>query len=137
LGYFTPEELAELRELRVRMQQLPTPDDLTEYRRLNRRFHQTIYTASRSGYLIRTLDQMWSTFPTMLLGNFSQTASQALPDYDSLELDEHDAVVAALENGDSDEAEECMRQHIEATHRKLLLTLGKDPASVGQTHMVT
>ncbi len=34
---------------------------------------------SRHAYLVRTLNQMWTIFPTMLLTNFAQTAVAPIP----------------------------------------------------------
>jgi len=119
----TAEELAELRRLQAEMQRNLAPHQVAEYRQLNRRFHQIIYTASRRDYLIRTLNQMWETFPTMLIGNFALTAVQPLPARDDLDTVEHMAIIAALEAGDADQAETLVRQHIETTGRQLVATL--------------
>ncbi len=59
----TEQELAELDRLLVELERHPGRESLSDHRNLNRRFHQVIYTASRHGYLVRTLDQMWTAFP--------------------------------------------------------------------------
>jgi DNA-binding GntR family transcriptional regulator len=125
----TPEELDELRDLRAQMEENLALDRLSEYRRLNRRFHQVIYTASRRDYLVRTLNQLWSTFPMMLLTNFTHTATQALPERDSKDFEEHDAIIAALQSGDGGQAEQSIRQHIEEACRLFVsvLNLTDDP----------
>ena len=108
----TREELAELRDLHSQMSQLLDPSALTEYREGNRRFHQLIYSASRHTYLIRTLNQMWATLPTMLLANYATTAHTPLPTRDDIDVREHAAIIAALEARDADLAETLMRAHI-------------------------
>jgi DNA-binding GntR family transcriptional regulator len=124
-----PEELDELRHLRAQMEANLSQNGLPQYRHLNRRFHQAIYTASRRDYLVRTLNQLWSTFPMMLLSNYPGTATQALPDSDAKDFAEHDAIIAALASGDSDQAERLVRHHIEGACRLFVsvLDLNDDP----------
>jgi DNA-binding GntR family transcriptional regulator len=98
------------------------PKHLTEYRELNRLFHQTIFKASRRNYLVRTLDQIWAAFPTMLWSDFIQTAEIPLPER-ATDRQEHDAILAALEKRDADEAERLMRRHIETAGRQLAAVL--------------
>lgn len=119
----TPEEITRLRELAERMNQNLDPQNLSEYRELNRQFHLTIIHASRRAYLIRTLVQMWESFPTMLLSNFARTADQPLPERDAVDLVEHTQIIAALEERDSRRAQECLRAHIESAADFLLRTV--------------
>jgi DNA-binding GntR family transcriptional regulator len=119
----TPEELDELRDLRAQMERNLAQDRLSEYRHLNRRFHQVVYSASRRDYLVRTLNQLWSAFPMMLLSNYPGTATQALPESDDKDHDEHDGIIAALERGDGDEAERLVRHHIEGACRLFVSVL--------------
>jgi DNA-binding GntR family transcriptional regulator len=122
----TPEELAELRQVHVLMAQKLAPEDLAEYRELNRRFHQIVYLASRRTYLIRTLNQMWASFPVMLFGHFASTATRPLPERDAQDVEEHQAILAALQNRDGDEAERLVNLHIETTRQQLLAVLESD-----------
>jgi DNA-binding GntR family transcriptional regulator len=115
----TAEELAELGDVLAHMKKRLAPRHLAEYRALNRRFHTIICHASRRAYLIRTLNQMWAAFPTMLLSNFAQTAQVSLPERDDSDIQEHEAIVAALERHDATLAEQLMRQHIQASGHKL------------------
>ena len=121
----TPREIAELKKLQEQMEENLAPQEVATYRDLNRRFHQTIYTASRRGYMIRTLNQMWAAFPTMLVGNFAATAANPLPDRDTPDISEHHALIVALENHDADATEEAMRYHIGETSRQLVHALRK------------
>lgn len=118
-----PAEIEELKRLQTEMEQNLAPDNVTRYRELNRRFHQLIYSASRREYLIRTLGQMWAAFPTMLIGNFAATADNPLPERDNSDMFEHHAIITALEQGDSLQAEAVMKEHILTTGRQLVKML--------------
>jgi DNA-binding GntR family transcriptional regulator len=119
----TPREITEIKKLQELMEANLAPEQLATYRDLNRRFHSVIFAASRRGYLIRTLTQMWAAFPTMLVGNFAVTADNPLPNRDTIDRDEHHALIDALENHDPDRAEQAMRYHVEETGRQLVRAL--------------
>jgi DNA-binding GntR family transcriptional regulator len=125
----TDEELAELHSLLGQMKQRMAPEELQEYRDLNRRFHQTIYAASRRSYLIRTLAQLWEAFPTMLWGNYFRTALATLPDRDANDTHEHDEILAALEAHDAVHAEQLVRRHIQAAFQSLIDALNSNGIS--------
>jgi DNA-binding GntR family transcriptional regulator len=110
----TADEFSELRRLFEELQRHPADEDVLRHRDLHRRFHQLIYAASRHAYLIRSLDQMWAAFPTMMLANFAKTARQPLG-RGAAAMAEHAGIMAAVEARDPDRAEALMRQHIEAT----------------------
>jgi DNA-binding GntR family transcriptional regulator len=114
------EELDELRALATRMAECQTPQDLTEYRELNRRFHGAIFNASRRSYLVRTLAQLWSAFPTMLWSNVPRVATASVPERDQPDVEEHAAIIAALAAHDPVAAERAVRTHIEAAGKSLL-----------------
>ncbi|MCB8952577.1 MAG: GntR family transcriptional regulator [Ardenticatenales bacterium] len=126
-GIITPEELRQLAQLLAEMRQNRAPEQLAVYRQLNRRFHESVFTASRRGYLIRVLKQMWDTLPTMLWSNFAQTASQSLPERDLRDEREHAAILDALTAGDGAAAEEAMRRHIENAGIQLITALQNTP----------
>lgn len=119
----TPEELEHLRQLHAEMQDNLSPEQIAAYRRLNRRFHELIYTASRRQYLIRVLTQLWATYPTMLWGNFAQTAVSPLPARDATDQQEHAAIIHALACHDGAAAEAFMQSHIATVADALLATL--------------
>lgn len=108
----TDEELTELHQILDLMRENFSPAQLNEYRHLNRQFHQLVYTACRRTYLVRTLNQMWSIFPTMLWSNFPETAIHPLPVRDNIDIQEHEAVLSALEKRNGLEAQQLMTQHI-------------------------
>lgn len=121
----TASELAELRRLYDAMMERTAPELVAEYRVLNRTFHQLIAAASRRPYLIRSLAQIWSSFPSMLWGNFSTTAARSLPERDASDPQEHAAILAALEHRDPDGAEYAARSHVEISGRQLASALAR------------
>lgn len=125
-AHITPDELAGLWQIHAQISACQLPDQISEYRRLNRQFHELIFQASRSRYLMRALRQMWSAFPTMLWGNFAQTAVSTLPTRDATDQQEHEAILMALEARDSTQAEIAMRHHIEAVGIELIAMLGAE-----------
>ena len=113
----TQDEFIELERLRVEMERHLAPEDVNAYREFNRQFHKLIATASRREYLIRTLTQMWSVFPTMLIANF---VAQPLPQRDNPDIAEHRAIVDAIRRHDAVEAENVVKEHIIATGQQLV-----------------
>lgn len=118
--HIQPKRVAELRSLQGQMEAHMGPEALDTYRDLNRRFHETIFVASKRPYLIRTLRQMWEAFPTMLWSNFPGVATSSLSDRDLADAQEHRAIIAALVRGDADGAEARVREHIDAAGRQLV-----------------
>jgi DNA-binding GntR family transcriptional regulator len=116
----TAENLSELRELHAQMGKSLTPESFSEYSYLNRRFHRVVYTASQRDYLIRALDQIWTAFPTMMMSYFAQATTETVAERHARDLEEHAAIVDALERRSSEEAEELMRQHIDENCEELL-----------------
>jgi DNA-binding GntR family transcriptional regulator len=125
----TPEELAELRALAIQIEERLAPEDLAKHRELNRRFHEVIFTASRRAYLVHALKQLWMVFPSMLWGSLSATANKRTVEQDMIDIEEHRAIISALENRNATEAERAMRQHIEAAGNRLLHVLMNDTNS--------
>lgn len=129
--HISAKEIAELHSLWSQMQANLAPERIPVYRQLNRQFHQIIYNASQREYLMRTLNQLWLTFPMMLLSSFPQTAEQVLPGRDETDQAEHKAIIAALENHDDKEAEHLMQQHIDGACDKLLAAIHRGEGSPG------
>lgn len=119
----TDDEIRELTDLHHRMLRCVTPQELPEYRELNRRFHSLIFTASRRSYLIRSLGQLWAAFPTMLWSNIPHAAQESAPGRDEADAAEHEAIVKAIASRDPDAAEAAVRAHIEAAGKALLSVL--------------
>jgi DNA-binding GntR family transcriptional regulator len=128
--HITSGELAELRALATQMEDCLSAECLAESRELNRRFHEVIFIASRRTYLIHALRQLWRVFPSMLWGSFPATATERFSEQDAYDVEEHRAIIDALEEGNAALAEQVMRQHIEDAGSRLLATLtaGTDSA---------
>jgi DNA-binding GntR family transcriptional regulator len=117
------DQLAELKQTNDEIEQQRNRGNWTPYRQLNRRFHRLIYSASRHAYLVRALDQMWSAFPTMLLGNFSKTATTPIPQRAESDKHEHNEILSALESRDGECAKRLMQAHIEESARRIAAVL--------------
>ncbi len=121
--HITPGEVEAMTELFERMCRCKTPEDLVEYRELNRRFHSTIFKASRRSFLERTLAHLWSAFPTMLWSNVPRVATASAPERDEPDIEEHRAILDALRGHDPDAADRAVRRHIEAAGGTLLAAM--------------
>jgi DNA-binding GntR family transcriptional regulator len=117
------EAIAELERLYERMVRCKTPDDIVEYRELNRLFHSGIFGASGRSYLVRTLAQLWAAFPTMLWSNVPRVARDSVPERDAPDIEEHTAILDALRAHDPDAAERAVRRHIEAAGGSLVAAM--------------
>jgi DNA-binding GntR family transcriptional regulator len=119
----TFEELCELKRLHEAMLALDNvtmPENVEAIRQLNRDFHLQIIHASHRAYLIRTLEQMWSWFPTMLWSQYALEADAASPSRTGSDNRDHGEIVAALEARNPVKAEDAMRRHIEQTRQALM-----------------
>jgi DNA-binding GntR family transcriptional regulator len=116
----TDNELGELAVLHEQMVRCKNPEELREYRELNRRFHSLIFSASRRSYIVRTLAQLWSAFPTMLWSNIPRIAVASVPGRDEPDAAEHAEIVAALTARDPERAERAVRRHIKSAGAMLV-----------------
>lgn len=116
----TDEQIIVLKNLQTEMEANVAPDQIVKYRQLNRDFHQAIYQLCSRNYLVRTLDQMWKIFPSMLFGHYSETFRHPLTIRDETDIIEHQAIITALEKRNPEDAEQAVRTHIENTCRDLL-----------------
>jgi DNA-binding GntR family transcriptional regulator len=123
----TGEEVAELQALHEAMAACAFPGELRAYRELNRRFHSVIFTASGRSYLVRTLAQLWSAFPTMLWSNIPRVAVTSVPERDLPDIAEHAEIVAAFAAHDPDRTERAVRNHIRAAAESLLSAIRGQP----------
>ncbi len=99
------------------------PEQLPEYRDLNRRFHLVIIRASRRAYLVRSLTQLWAAFPTMLWGSIPGVAEASVPGRDDPDTAEHEEIIAALAAKDPDRAERAIQRHIESAGQALVAAM--------------
>ncbi|MFK7875039.1 MAG: GntR family transcriptional regulator [Paracoccaceae bacterium] len=100
----TPEEVELLRDMvTADMQLLNDPAALS---RANRRFHQQIHLASHNRYLVQQLDLVHRTMALMA------TTSLAADGRSQIAMNEHDAIVSAIEAKDEATAGAALRDHI-------------------------
>jgi DNA-binding GntR family transcriptional regulator len=117
--HITPKEIAALKRLVDEMATAFASKKWNEYRELNRQFHQGIYATSRHPFLTRTLNQLWTAYPTMMLSNFPGPIRKRR----TLNTREHLAIINALETRDATRAERLMRAHIEESVRRIQVML--------------
>lgn len=100
----TPEEMAVLRDMLEADRKLV--DDPEAMSRANRRFHKQIHLASHNRFLVKQLDLVHRSMA--LLASTSIAAEGRTKDT----LEEHEEIVAAIEDGDGDRADKALRDHI-------------------------
>jgi len=99
-----PEEIRILWEMVARDRALA--DDPDALARANKRFHHQIHLASHNRYLIQQLEMVRRSMALVA------TTSLAAPGRAARALDEHEALVRAIEARDGAAAEEVIRAHI-------------------------
>ena len=80
--------------------------DPSSLARSNRRFHKQIHLASHNRFLIKQLDLVHRSMALMA------TTSLAADGRGAMAVEEHQAIVTAIADGDSTEASEKLRNHI-------------------------
>ncbi len=100
----TPEEVRVLRKMISADRKLI--DDPEALSLANRRFHKQIHLASHNRYLVQQLDLVHRTMALLA------TTSLAVEGRSQGALDEHDAIVTAIENGNGDAAYAALKKHI-------------------------
>ena len=80
--------------------------DPSSLARSNRRFHKQIHLASHNRFLIKQLDLVHRSIALMA------TTSLAAVGRGAVAVEEHQAIVTAIADGDSTEASEKLRDHI-------------------------
>lgn len=135
-GCIAEAALDRLRETLDAMCEHMGQEALPTYRALNRQFHQTIAEACGREYLERELKQLWDTFPNMLWNTFATTSAQSLPERDANDLEQHEAILAALRAHDPAAAERAMVAHINSAGQDLIAALQKTQgATAGHSPM--
>ena len=82
--------------------------------RANKRFHRLIHLASHNRFLVQQLDLVHRSMALMA------TTSFAAEGRDMKALDEHDAIVAAIEAGDGEAAARALKVHISRAYETRL-----------------
>lgn len=108
----TPSQLEQMRELVDRYQKAdPTDRDLLID--LDRRFHHLLAEAAHNKFLREEMDQFYS----LSLRIWHLALNYIQPE--DLDVRAHEEVLAAIEDGDSERAEQRMREHIQYFHRTI------------------
>ncbi|NLT05621.1 MAG: GntR family transcriptional regulator [Solirubrobacterales bacterium] len=110
-GSATPEQIAELRALHERM--LEVEDNPVALGELNRQFHDLIVGFAGSRKLEVALRAISMSMPT------NASFLTQFPEWRKRVGAEHEAIIAAIEGGDGDRADELMREHVAAAGRHL------------------
>ena len=105
------------------MKALFAAKNLTAYREVNQQFHELIYLSSQRVYLIQNLDKLWSSFPTLIQGNFPQSGNQLYQDLDRRDYEEHHEIIKSLKNRDPEAAEAAIKKHIDHAGKDLIKNL--------------
>lgn len=106
----TPAEIAAMRDLLERQTRTPH-DDLPSLARLNRLFHEVVYRAARNRYLVDVLDSFERSL-ALLPGTTYAAAGRP-----AVALEQHSALLAAIERRDAAAAETRARTHIRDAER--------------------
>ena len=96
--------------------------DPSSLARSNRRFHKQIHLASHNRFLIKQLDLVHRSMALMA------TTSLAADGRGAVAVEEHQAIVTAIANGDSTEASEKLRDHISVA---FITRLKQDSLKIG------
>ena len=114
-----PEEVRVLREMVTNdFTLLGDPQALAK---ANRRFHRQIHLASHNRYLIQQLEMVHRTMALLATTTFAADGR------DSIALEEHDAIVTAIENGDGTTAAEALKAHISMAYQTRLMMDAEAP----------
>ena len=103
-SHATVEEMKVLRDMVEGDRKLV--DDPIALARTNRRFHKMIHLASHNRYLVQQLDLVYRSMALMA------TSSLAAEGRGVIAVDEHDAIVTAIENRNGDAAYDALKMHI-------------------------
>lgn len=114
-------QIAEMRSCLARMRAAQT---WRQYEAWDNRLHRLIAEATQNAMMLALLDTLNAVRRAVAWGR--PRTNKVTPDPDHHSFHEHDAIVAAIENGEADHAAAAMRRHLESVERKLL---GQQPAT--------
>jgi DNA-binding GntR family transcriptional regulator len=120
----TPETLERLKENLKEAERLTEQDQMARRRELNIEFHLSICWASGRQYLVRLLEALWGWFPSVMLYEGMLRQRELLPARLEREMQEHWAILEALEKRDAEQAEKETRRHIRNLSQELTEVLG-------------
>jgi DNA-binding GntR family transcriptional regulator len=120
----TDEELERLKEDLRELEGCTSQDRIAQRRQLNDKFHLSICRASGRQYLIRLLETLWRWFPSVILYEGAFRQEELVLARMDREVQEHWAILEALERRDARQAEEETRRHIQNLSQELTEVLG-------------
>jgi DNA-binding GntR family transcriptional regulator len=108
----TPALLAELRQSLKRQRVLLKANEKAHYIQEDASFHAKLAQSTKNSYLCSVLENIQNQIWLSRRASYDLSSSTA-PDY-------HDAILKALEDSDSDKAQEAMRAHIRNVRERLV-----------------
>jgi DNA-binding GntR family transcriptional regulator len=113
LPHLTPQDIEELGRLQAEMRHYAAADDADGFFAANRAFHALIVERSRNDYLKGIY------FPLMDQMRRHVSSSLGLRGGLARSIEEHQAILGAVQAGDADEAARLLREHIHVPQRAL------------------
>jgi len=98
------ESIAGLEAMLDEMERARDELDFSRFRRINYQFHTTIYQASGSKILCEMIERLWPRFATHVL--------QVIPGRDQQSMIQHQAIMEAIKQRDTDASARRMVEHI-------------------------
>lgn len=117
----TSADIAEMRNCLARTHQAET---WRQYEAWDNRLHRAIGEAAQNGLLLGLLDTLNAVRRAVTWGRLRRDPLKPSPSHHSFE--EHEALVAAIEERDPGRAAAAMRTHLRSVERNLLSRLGAD-----------
>jgi len=114
-------ELLELKETQAAFEK--AKNDPRKMAPLNQRFHFTLLQMAKNRFLTRAVETMQRTI--LVLG----PSTLADPKRAAIAIEEHRAIIQAVEKGDADKAEAIMSQHLKNAQRSRIRQYQQEPWS--------
>lgn len=109
---------SDLAELRLCAKRGREADTWRRYENWDNRLHSVIANATQNKVLVMTFDNLNNVRRTVAWGRRRDGSTRPSPDHHSFK--EHDTIVEAIFDRDSDVAARAMREHIETVRRKMM-----------------
>ena len=130
MPHLTATDVRRAREVNDRMRNALTRLDPAQFTRLNRRFHNILYSACPNRHILSILEREWA-----LLSTTRRSSFVFIPERAAESVQEHDDLLDMIEDGRGiDEIERFARDHRMQTARRLLQHIGDNmPESTAGT----
>ncbi|HET6622279.1 MAG TPA: FCD domain-containing protein [Dongiaceae bacterium] len=109
---------AHIAEMRTCMQRTRSAQSWRQYEAWDNRLHRVIAESTQNSLLLALLDTLNAVRRAVVWGRLRVDKVKPAPNHHS--FDDHEAIVAAIENRDLDRAASAMRAHLENVERNLL-----------------